>query len=230
MYTDFKEINALYHHGIKGQKWGVIREKDDSQSKVDSEKNRLNYDAKIAKYEGELKAVKDNNAADLKIAKEKTRQTVADGRARVTEVLIKSKSEESTAKADIKAKKAAEFKKYATIGTIALFAALGVSKYISMKESVARNTNSTNLAIAKLTESQATKNATEAATAAATKAATEAAKKAAKTTITKSSKDVINKATAAATKAATKAAGNSMHTVPLMSQGNPLSSFLKRRK
>lgn len=176
MYTDFKEINALYHHGIKGQKWGVIREKDDSQSKVDSEKNRLNYDAKIAKYEGELKAVKDNNAADLKIAKEKTRQTVAEGRARVTEALIKSKSEENTAKADIKAKKAAEFKKYATIGTVALFAALGVSKWISSKESIARNTNATNLSIAQLTEKAATKNATEAATKQASKAATTAAK------------------------------------------------------
>lgn len=23
--TDFREINALYHHGVKGMKWGVIK-------------------------------------------------------------------------------------------------------------------------------------------------------------------------------------------------------------
>lgn len=172
MYTDFKEINALYHHGIKGQKWGVIREKDDSQSKVDSEKNRLNYDAKIAKYEGELKAVKDNNAADLKIAKEKTKQTVIEGRTRVTEALVESSAEKSKTKAERDAK----FKKYMIAGTIAMAALWTSRKLMNTYRDVQYNKQQSNVTIAKLTETAATKNATAAATQQASKAATTAAK------------------------------------------------------
>lgn len=112
MYTDFREINALYHHGIKGQKWGVINEKDDPSSRVASEKNRLDYDAKIARYQGELEAVKQNNATDLKIAKEETKRTVLEGKAKVHEALVQASADKTKAKAERDAK----FKKYAMIG------------------------------------------------------------------------------------------------------------------
>ncbi len=36
---DYLQINELYHHGIKGQKWGVRRELDDETNGVSSYKN-----------------------------------------------------------------------------------------------------------------------------------------------------------------------------------------------
>lgn len=85
MYTDFREINALYHYGIKGQKWGVIRKEDetsDKEKKITSE-----YELKAKKYDVDLAAAKDANLTDLKIAREQTKQTVANGAARVGEAV-----------------------------------------------------------------------------------------------------------------------------------------------
>lgn len=170
MYTDFREINALYHHGIKGQKWGIIRKKDSETSRETTQRDRLNYDAKIARYEGELAAVKDNNKTDLSIAKEETKRTVNEGKVRVAEAM----SQANVDKTRIKAEKDAKIKKYATIGITALLA-LGVvsgiaNKYFSTKSSIARNDNKTITDVAKMKEGKAPATKT-----AITKAAKDAA-------------------------------------------------------
>lgn len=41
-----KEFNELYHHGVKGQKWGVIRETDSEKTRLSSEKENLKYQYK----------------------------------------------------------------------------------------------------------------------------------------------------------------------------------------
>lgn len=42
--NDFNEISALYHHGIKGQKWGVRRYQNEDGTLTESGKARYNAD------------------------------------------------------------------------------------------------------------------------------------------------------------------------------------------
>lgn len=95
------EQNELYHYGVKGQKWGIIKEDSDSvkkekiRSQTDIEQAR--YDAKKTKYAGEVE-------------------------------IQKALAMERSSKASDKAELAAKRKKYATIGAVAIAGLLILNK------------------------------------------------------------------------------------------------------
>ena len=45
--NDYLEFRELYHHGVKGQKWGVRRYQNEDGSLTEEGKQRYLYDAKI---------------------------------------------------------------------------------------------------------------------------------------------------------------------------------------
>lgn len=114
---DYLELSALYHHGIKGQKWGIIREDDSAKTRLASEKNRLNYDAKVAKLETdsnlELKSIKSNNYTAVILGRQEAREAFARERTLRAESFNERKTKEQ---------------KYKMIGTAVVLAALALPR------------------------------------------------------------------------------------------------------
>lgn len=78
--NDYKE---LYHHGVKGQKWGVRRMQD--KMKKQESKTRI---AELKALEAESnKATRELNKSDKKIRKEKQQETVQKGKNAATTAL-----------------------------------------------------------------------------------------------------------------------------------------------
>lgn len=67
------ENNELYHHGVKGQKWGVIRETDSEKTRLASEKENLKYQYQTYEakrfYDNQNKKDKLDYKRDVKIAR-----------------------------------------------------------------------------------------------------------------------------------------------------------------
>lgn len=126
-----KQTNDLAHHGIKGQKWGIINKKDDAQSRVASEKNRLDYDRKIAAVEANAKV--SNNDINQANKTERYRITtdaktaVTLGRQQVSEVMARESAARQASRQETERARA----KYKTLGTVAvlgLFATMSIAK------------------------------------------------------------------------------------------------------
>lgn len=117
--NDYLELNALYHYGVKGQKWGIIREDDDQKTRLASEKNRLNYDKQIAKINAESDTEKSIAISDNKTA-------IILGRQGVQEAMARERTLRSESYNERKEKE----QKYKVIGSIAVMAALTLPKVI----------------------------------------------------------------------------------------------------
>lgn len=116
---DYLELSALYHHGIKGQKWGIIREDDDQQTRLASEKNRLNYDKQIVKINAEYDSQTSKALSDNKTAIILGRQSAKEAFAR----------EQTMRKESYNERKEKETK-YKILGAVAVMAALTLPKVI----------------------------------------------------------------------------------------------------
>lgn len=131
MQTNFKEISELYHHGIKGMKWGVIRKNDDQETRLASEKSRLKYEENKERLEKEKES-------ELELARLDSKTAVALGK----QELKKSLSKDEVARKQSADERNAKFKKYATIGSIAVLGLL-VAGSVAKKAIEAKNYSTT---------------------------------------------------------------------------------------
>lgn len=132
MYNE--NTQDLCHHGIKGQKWGIVNKKDDAQSRVASEKNRLNYDKNIAGIEAnanvENNRIKQENKTDRYQIRSDAKTSLALGRQQIAEVLARESTARKESKDELEAKK----QKYTTVGTVAVmacFAAMSIGRHVA---------------------------------------------------------------------------------------------------
>lgn len=109
MYVNYPEISELYHFGIKGQKWGIIRKKDDQETRLASEKNRLKYDEKIAQLKSEADTSREINQIN-------TKTTITLGKQSLKEALEKEK----TIRQQSEDARVVSEQKYKMIGKVAL--------------------------------------------------------------------------------------------------------------
>lgn len=120
MHANYQEISSLYHHGIKGQKWGVIRKSDDQATRLASEKNRLKYDEKIAQ-------IKNESDTSVTLNKQNNETTIILGK----QELAKALSEDSRLRKESYNERKAKEQKYKTLGLAAvlgLFAVRTIAK------------------------------------------------------------------------------------------------------
>lgn len=122
---DYLELSALYHHGIKGQKWGIIREDDSAKTRLASEKNRLNYDKQIAKInanaESSIYSIRSNNYSTIMLGRQEMKEAFARERTLRDESFNERKAKEQ---------------KYKTIGTVAVLAALALPRIMKTVPSI----------------------------------------------------------------------------------------------
>ena len=102
MQNEKTELNALYHYGIKGQKWGIRKFEDLSENQVESEKNNL--DAMMEMEKNRL-----NYKQSIQLGKQEV--AIALNRDKIDKKI--SNKQENTKR-----------KKYATIGALAIIGLL----------------------------------------------------------------------------------------------------------
>lgn len=102
MHIDFREVNALYHFGIKGMKWGVRNETDSSEDRIAFEKSRADY------YKSATKDI-----AKMKTAQSSNRKSVILGRQEVEKAFLETEAMKQQSRDERKAKE----KKYKIVGS-----------------------------------------------------------------------------------------------------------------
>lgn len=117
MYVNYQNVTELYHYGIKGQKWGIIRKDDDQETRLASEKNRLKYDEKVAK----IKSEQEKRIAEISLDS-KTAITLG------KQELAKSFSQDDALRKQSSDERKAKELKYKMIGTVAIIAAFSARR------------------------------------------------------------------------------------------------------